>query len=290
MFKGIKGIVALAVAAVVVVAIAYAATCRAVRSRRIAQLAASGDAGARTLRITLDPQGFQGNVREAYQSRRDAIPRCWRNCIATADATSTTGTRICSTASATTTAAAARSACGEARDAEPMAQRGHADRTNSRRAARALRARGAELGRADLRVHRTLHLPGIVRGPDAVRTWTADPGRRGAAGGRLPGASRESRAIRSRWRCRCSEWSRATTRCFSWGGASASGLVRYFSIGRPGRKHQIERIEGFHATPWASRDLLRAIPGRSARAGLFVGGIVRRAARACFCSTICSER
>jgi len=24
-----------------------------------------------------------------------------------------------------------------------------------------------------------------------------------------------------------------------------SGLVRYFSIGRPGRKHQIERIEGF---------------------------------------------
>jgi len=51
-----------------------------------------------------------------------------------------------------------------------------------------------------------------------------------------------------------------------------SGLVRYFSIGRPGRAHQIERIEGFMQT-WASRDFLRALPGRSARAGLSVGGI-----------------
>ncbi len=62
MFKGIKGIIALTAAAVLVVAIAYGGYMSSGSDGQ----AASGDAGAR-IRETLDPQGFQGNVRQAYE-------------------------------------------------------------------------------------------------------------------------------------------------------------------------------------------------------------------------------
>jgi hypothetical protein len=63
MFKGIKGIIALTAAAVLVVAIAYGGY---MSSGTDGRAAASGDPGAR-IRETLDPQGFQGNVRQAYE-------------------------------------------------------------------------------------------------------------------------------------------------------------------------------------------------------------------------------
>jgi hypothetical protein len=66
MFTGIKGIVALAVAAVLVVAIASAAYISGNSQPSDKQMAASGDPAAK-LRITLDPQNFQGPVREAYE-------------------------------------------------------------------------------------------------------------------------------------------------------------------------------------------------------------------------------
>src|SRR5580700_9462478 len=66
MFKGINGIVALAVAAVLVLAIASAAYISSNSQASDKQLAASGDPGAK-LRITLDPNNFQGTVREAYE-------------------------------------------------------------------------------------------------------------------------------------------------------------------------------------------------------------------------------
>ena len=66
MFKGIKGIVALSVAAILVVAIAYGGYKSSDPAASDRQLAAAGDAGAH-LRITLDPNNFQGTVREAYE-------------------------------------------------------------------------------------------------------------------------------------------------------------------------------------------------------------------------------
>ena len=66
MFKGIKGIVAITAAALLVVAIAYGGYMSSNPQASDKQLAAAGDAGAQ-LRITLDPNQFQGTVREAYQ-------------------------------------------------------------------------------------------------------------------------------------------------------------------------------------------------------------------------------
>src|SRR5579862_4315765 len=66
MFKGINRIVALTVAAILVVAIASAAYISSNSQPSDVKLAASGDPGAK-LRITLDPQNFQGTVREAYE-------------------------------------------------------------------------------------------------------------------------------------------------------------------------------------------------------------------------------
>ena len=66
MFKGIKGVVALTGAAILVVAIAYASYTSSNSQPSDGQLAAAGDAAAK-LRITLDPNQFQGTVREAYE-------------------------------------------------------------------------------------------------------------------------------------------------------------------------------------------------------------------------------
>jgi hypothetical protein len=64
MFKGIKGVIALAAAGLLVVAIAYAGY---LASQPDSPAAASSDPAAR-LRVTLDPNQFQGRVREAYQA------------------------------------------------------------------------------------------------------------------------------------------------------------------------------------------------------------------------------
>ena len=150
--------------------------------------AASGDAAAH-LRVTLDPQAFPGRCARGLSRSPRTIPRCSRSCIATADATRHRPPEPARLLS--------RRPRQPLRDLHRRGARGradgtagHAGRTNPRRAARALRARGVSLVGSDLRVHRTLHLPGIVRGPDAVRAWAADSRRRGAAGGRFPGASR----------------------------------------------------------------------------------------------------
>ena len=66
MFKGIKGIVVITAAAILVVAIAYGSYTSINSPAPNRQLAAAGDAGAH-LRITLDPQQFEGTVREAYE-------------------------------------------------------------------------------------------------------------------------------------------------------------------------------------------------------------------------------
>ena len=66
MFKGIKGVVALTAAAILVVAIAYASYTSSNSQPSDGQLAAAGDPAAK-LRITLDPNQFQGTVREAYE-------------------------------------------------------------------------------------------------------------------------------------------------------------------------------------------------------------------------------
>ena len=84
--------------------------------------AASGDAAAQ-LRVTLDPQGFQGDVREAYADRRArsrllAQLHCYCGCD------KTLGHKSLLDCYRDNHASTLRDLLGEARDAEPMAQRG----------------------------------------------------------------------------------------------------------------------------------------------------------------------
>ena len=65
MLKGIKGIAGLTAAAFLVVAIAYAGYMSSQSQPADGQLA-TGNAAAR-IRVTLDPQEFQGNARDAYK-------------------------------------------------------------------------------------------------------------------------------------------------------------------------------------------------------------------------------
>jgi len=120
MFKGIKGIVALTAAAFVVVAIACAGYWSS--QAQPSGIAAAGDAAAR-LRVTLDPNGFQGNVREAYQiAERDPGLLSQLHCYCGCDRT--LGHKNLLDCYRDNHASICGTCLGEARDAESMAGRG----------------------------------------------------------------------------------------------------------------------------------------------------------------------
>ena len=122
MFKGTKGIVALAAAALLVVAIAYGGYMSSDSQPSDSAAGASGDAAAR-LRVTLDPQGFQGNVRETYEiAARDPALLSQLHCYCGCD--KTLGHHSLLDCYRDDHASRCGICMGEARDAEPMAQRG----------------------------------------------------------------------------------------------------------------------------------------------------------------------
>ncbi len=122
MFKGIKGIVALTAAALLVVAIAYASYTSSTSHPSDGQLAAAGDPGAH-LRITLDPQNFQGTVREAYEvAEKDPALLAQLHCYCGCDVTD--GHKNLLDCFRDTHGSTCAICCGEARDAEAMASRG----------------------------------------------------------------------------------------------------------------------------------------------------------------------
>jgi Protein of unknown function with PCYCGC motif len=122
MFKGIKGIVTLTAAAVLVVAIAYASYTSSNSQPSDRQMAAAGDPGAR-LRITLDPQNFQGTVREAYEvAEKDPALLAQLHCYCGCDVTD--GHKNLLDCFRDTHGSTCAICCGEARDAEAMASRG----------------------------------------------------------------------------------------------------------------------------------------------------------------------
>jgi uncharacterized protein with PCYCGC motif len=122
MFRGIKGIVALTATAVLVVAIAYASYTSSNSQPSDRQLAASGDPGAQ-LRITLDPQNFQGTVREAYEvAEKDPALLAQLHCYCGCDITD--GHKNLLDCFRDTHGSTCAICCGEARDAEAMSSRG----------------------------------------------------------------------------------------------------------------------------------------------------------------------
>ena len=122
MFKGIKGIVALTAAALLVVAIAYAGHMSSRTQPSDGQLAAAGDPAAR-IRITLDPQNFQGPVREAYEiARRDPALLAQLHCYCGCDKAD--GHKNLLDCYRDTHGSRCEICVGEARDAESMASRG----------------------------------------------------------------------------------------------------------------------------------------------------------------------
>jgi hypothetical protein len=124
MFKGIKGIVALTVGAILVVVIAYAGYVSSNSQSSDRQLAATGDPGAR-LRITLDPNNFQGAVREAYEvAEKDPALLAQLHCYCGCDVTD--GHKNLLDCFRDTHGSTCAICCGEARDAESMASRGMA--------------------------------------------------------------------------------------------------------------------------------------------------------------------
>jgi hypothetical protein len=124
MFKGINRIVALTVAAILVVAIASAAYISSNSQPTDNKLAASGDPGAR-LRLTLDPNNFQGTVREAYEvAEKDPALLAQLHCYCGCDVTD--GHKNLLDCFRDTHGSTCAICCGEARDAESMASRGMA--------------------------------------------------------------------------------------------------------------------------------------------------------------------
>jgi Protein of unknown function with PCYCGC motif len=124
MFKGINRIVALTVAAILVVAIASAAYISSNSQPSDKQLAAAADPGAR-LRLTLDPNNFQGPVREAYEvAEKDPALLAQLHCYCGCDVTD--GHKNLLDCFRDTHGSTCAICCGEARDAESMASRGMA--------------------------------------------------------------------------------------------------------------------------------------------------------------------
>ena len=124
MFKGIKGVVALTGAAILVVAIVYASYTSSNSQPSDGQLAAAGDAAAK-LRITLDPNQFQGTVREAYAvAEKDPALLAQLHCYCGCDKSD--GHKNLLDCFRDTHGSTCAICCGEARDAESMASRGMA--------------------------------------------------------------------------------------------------------------------------------------------------------------------
>jgi len=122
MFKGKRGIVVLTTAAVLIVAIAYGGYVSSNSRASDGQLAASGDPAAK-LRITLDPQNFQGTVREAYEvAEKDPALLAQLHCYCGCDKTD--GHKNLLDCFRDTHGSTCAICCGEARDAESMASRG----------------------------------------------------------------------------------------------------------------------------------------------------------------------
>jgi Protein of unknown function with PCYCGC motif len=120
MFKGVKGIIALSAAVIVVAAIAYGGFMSSPSSER--QTSAGGDAGAQ-LRVTLDPQRFQGNVREAYEvAEKDPALLAQLHCYCGCDKAE--GHKNLLDCFRDEHGSRCAICCGEARDAESMASRG----------------------------------------------------------------------------------------------------------------------------------------------------------------------
>jgi Protein of unknown function with PCYCGC motif len=122
MFKGVKGIVALTAAAILLLAIAYAGYWSNQAQPSDGQMAAAGDP-AEQLRITLDPQNFQGNVREAYEiARRNPALLAQLHCYCGCDRT--LGHKSLLDCYRDTHGSKCAVCVGEARDAEAMAGQG----------------------------------------------------------------------------------------------------------------------------------------------------------------------
>ena len=242
MLKGIKGIAGLTAAAFLVVAIAYAGYMSSQSQPADGQLA-TGNAAAR-IRVTLDPQEFQGNAREAYKvaERRSraagAIALLLRmRQVARPQEPARLLPRHARQPVRDLHGRGAR--CGA--DGQP----GRADRTNPRRTARALRA-ARELSLVGLisayiehftylGLFVVLMLCGLgLPIPEDVALL---------AGGYLVhrGVTRYPITLAVSLLGVVA----GDNSLFFLGRHFGSGLVRYFSIGRPGRAHQIERIEGF---------------------------------------------
>jgi hypothetical protein len=126
MFKGIKGALTMAACAVALAAVSYAGyvSINSDRNAAAGQVASSTarDPGEQ-LRITLDPKGFQGNVREAYEvAERDPALLAQLHCYCGCDkADGHKNLLDCFRDSHGSTCAIC---VGEARDASAMAARG----------------------------------------------------------------------------------------------------------------------------------------------------------------------
>jgi Protein of unknown function with PCYCGC motif len=119
MFKGTRGIIALTAAAVLVVAIAYSGY---MSSQSEGETTAASDPAAQ-LRVTLDPNGFQGNVREAYEvAARDPALLSQLHCYCGCD--KSLGHKSLLDCYRDDHASRCGICMGEARDAEPMARQG----------------------------------------------------------------------------------------------------------------------------------------------------------------------
>jgi hypothetical protein len=131
MLKGIKGALTLAAGAVALAAVSYAGyvSINGDRSAAAGQVA-TGQVASSTatdpgeqLRITLDPKGFQGNVRQAYEvAERDPALLAQLHCYCGCDKTDGHKNLLdCFRDSHGSTCAIC---VGEARDASAMAARG----------------------------------------------------------------------------------------------------------------------------------------------------------------------
>ncbi|HEV2171203.1 MAG TPA: CYCXC family (seleno)protein [Candidatus Binatus sp.] len=119
---GKKGIVAIAVAAVLVLAIASAGYISSKSQPSDRRLASAGDAGAQ-LRITLDPQHFEGTARQAYEvAERDPALLAQLHCYCGCD--KSLGHKSLLDCFRDEHGSKCAICCGEAIDAEAMATRG----------------------------------------------------------------------------------------------------------------------------------------------------------------------
>jgi len=120
-FKGIRGIIALSAGVLLVVAAGYAYVSSGSDSPA-GRDSGYSDAGEQ-LRVTLDPQGFQGNVREAYEvAARDPALLTQLHCYCGCD--KSLGHKSLLDCFRDDHASRCGICMGEARDAEPLARSG----------------------------------------------------------------------------------------------------------------------------------------------------------------------